>query len=52
MGDCLLWAITFKITEMANIFGPLSTKMSWDTIWPIFLQTHLVTLLRTSMIRR
>jgi hypothetical protein len=50
----LLWAITFEITEMANLFRPLfrllrlcidfDKKMSWDTILAIFLQTHLVTL--------
>jgi hypothetical protein len=54
MGDCLLWAIWAKITEVAHIIGLLFhtakvmhdffQKMDWATFWATFSQTHLVTL--------
>jgi hypothetical protein len=56
LGDCLLWLLFLKITEVARIFGLLFLgrfrvvhwlwqKMTgWATFWAIVSQTHLVIL--------
>jgi hypothetical protein len=57
LGDCLLWAV-FLIPKVSHIWATLfshgkfcavcnlDSKMDWATLWAIFSQTHLVTLLR------
>jgi hypothetical protein len=53
MGECLLSAVSLKITEACQIFGYFVpqlryainlTKKGWATFWANFSKTHLVTL--------
>jgi hypothetical protein len=59
MGQLFTSPICRKITEVSQIFGLVFTtvkvmykfgqKVVWATVWAIFSQTHLVTLLRLSI---
>jgi hypothetical protein len=54
LGDCLLWALTWKLQKYPTNLGYfvpwtslsiiLTKKLGWGTFWAIFSQTHQVTL--------
>jgi hypothetical protein len=47
LGECLLWVVFLKITEVAQILGAsfstlhtiMTKKMDWATFWAIFVTT-------------
>jgi hypothetical protein len=53
MGDCLHWTVFLKIADVAQNFGLFLSenmywflqKISWATIWAIFSQTHMGSML-------